>query len=114
MFAIEDIDPSLGRVRLDLVSFYREERENESVPVEMVDCRELIDEKDGTNYSNNENFDIEKMIQSLKGNFLCPKNVDEMIVQGNYGDDEFKFVKITVDGCQLSEEECQPIEAIDN
>ena len=49
MFAIEDIDPSLGRVRLDLVSFYREERENESVPVEMVDCRELIDEKDGTN-----------------------------------------------------------------
>ena len=95
MFAVQDLDPSLGRVKIDLISF-KEDKFIESVPVELFDCHELIDEKDGTNNSNNESFDIKKIYKSLSGNFLCPKNLDEMIVQGNYGDDEFKFVKITV------------------
>ena len=33
-------------------------------------------------------------------------------MQGNYGDDIFEFIKITIDGCQLSEDECQPTEAV--
>ena len=72
----------------------------------MVDCRELLDKKDGTNYSNNENFDIKKIIKSLNKKFLCPKDLDELTLQGNYGDDIFKFIKITIEGCQLNEDEC--------
>ena len=79
----------------------------------MVDCLELLDETDGTNYSNNEKFDIKKIIKSLNNKFLCPKDLDALNLQGNYGDDIFDFIKVTIDGCQLNEDECQPEEAVE-
>ena len=35
-----------------------------------------------------------------------------MTLQGNYNDDIFKFIKLTVEGCQLNEDECQPIDSL--
>ena len=99
MFAISDIDPSIGRVRLDQVSHLDGKKRKVIKPLQMVDCRELLKEENG---SNNDQFDIEKILNRFDNNFLCPKDINEMTLQGNYGDDIFKFIKITVDGCQLS------------
>ena len=65
MFAFQEIDPSIGRVRLEQVSRFDTNKIQETVPLQLVDCKELLDEIDGTNYSNNEYFDIKKIIDSF-------------------------------------------------
>ena len=63
MFAFQDIDPSIGRVRLEQVTHLDAKKKRRIKPLQMVDCLELLDEKDGTNYSNNEYFDIKKIVK---------------------------------------------------
>ena len=48
---------------------------------------------------------------------LCP-NTTSLVMEGNFGTKEFKYVRIAVEGCNLSEEECytdeELIDKLDN
>ena len=43
-------------------------------------------------------------------NFLCPKDLDEIILEGAWGDQVFRYAKVSIEGCREEEFECLPVE----
>ena len=100
-FAIENIDPSLGTVYAEHVTWGTNEDRNQRVatPITLVDCKELLP---GGAYENQNTSTID-YANILKGrrqsSFLCPADVDQLYVQGNFVSDNFEFVKIAIKAC---------------
>ena len=82
--------------------------------IEMIDCKEYLE---GGLYAGlYEGTTKMKLIESLfvkhSATFLCPHGLDRLVVQGHYGSEAFRYVTITVDGCDLGPEECMADEDI--
>ena len=68
--------------------------------IELVDCDELLDGKSYEGKSNNIEFNLDKL-KSLKHEFgdLCPLNIDQLKIKGQYGDKSFNYISIEMLGC---------------
>ena len=108
MFAVEKIDDRLGRTIIEVVT-NESGSDKERKPLNMVNCKDLIDKKDGTNLSNNDKMNLKNMLSGRKSsNFLCPKDLDEIILEGDFGDQVFRYAKISIEGCNEEELDCLP------
>ena len=98
MFAISNIDARIGRVEVSQVTWpSKGEHRRESIP--MVQCTELLKDDDPILDA------IESNLMRTDDVFLCP-NSTSLVVQGNYGTEEFKYVQIVVKGCDLEDGSC--------
>ena len=48
---------------------------------------------------------------NTKFGYLCPINIEEMSVQGQFGSSIFNYVRISLEGCDLGDE-CLPDEEV--
>ena len=101
-FAIENIDASLGTIYAQHVTWGLNQDRSQRVetPITLVDCKELLP---GGAYENQSNSQIIDYANIYKGrrqaSFLCPTDIDQLYVQGNFGSDIFEYVKIAVKPC---------------
>ena len=120
MFAIESIDARVGRIKAQQVSwvFSEDEIHKNKTEIQLIDCREYLKDGGGTH----SHVDLGNKRQLLEGllltrknyaKFLCPSDIDSLKVEGNFGSEKFQYVKIKVEGCDLGEEECLPLEEIE-
>ena len=70
----------------------------------MVDCSHFLDNRNS--HINNNAFKPYK--GATTENFLCP-NVTSLVVRGDFVSDNFSYIKISVKGCDKTEEECLDI-----
>ena len=97
MFAVEDIDPRFGRVRIYYKSWSETEGKTET-QMKMVPCN------DPDYISNNPAFSAENLLKGRKDtSFLCPDRLESLELQGNFGAVDFKYVSIEVIGCDKNE-----------
>ena len=80
----------------------------------MVNCLDLLknDDVDGAQKFNNDKFDLEKLMQTTGHEYLCPANLDEVILEGEFGDEVFRYLKFSFEGCQMEINDCLPPEEI--
>ena len=110
MFAIENIDPRVGRIKVTKVSWDNRESETkkEKQVIEMIDCKEY---QEGGKYAS---FDLKKkktLIDNINvdrlqdSTFLCPKIAENesLNVQGHFGSKMFQYVKLKIEGCDLGD-----------
>lgn len=99
MFAVEQLDPSVGRLTATQ-TFWGTEHERVSRDIDLVQCNEFLPGGAYEGQANNENFDFAALDKlKKKFGFLCPLNITDMSVQGQYGSDTFNYVRIGVEGC---------------
>ena len=111
MFAIEKIDERKGTIEVTQVHRRPDESGgNEEKIIRMVNCQDLK-QADGKYESVNSNFDLDTYLAGKPNSeFLCPKDLDELILQGDFGDDFFSFFRIRVKGCD--KDDCLPTENV--
>lgn len=97
MFAVEDIDPRIGRLEVEYTTWNWTDGKK-STRIKMVPCND-------PNYvSNNSAFSVENILKGRKDNkFLCPDELESLKIQGNYGAENFNYASITLLGCDASE-----------
>ena len=102
MFAVENVDPKVGRVQVSQVHVESgEEIVKNATPLELVQCEELWKK----NAFNNQNFKYSKLMQGKKPNgWLCPSELESLEVRGSWGAPNFDFVEISLLGCNLGSE----------
>ena len=98
MFAIEEVDPRLGRLELLQVNSGRLVDEVKT-PVELIDCQELF-EKGGFN---NKHIDYEEFTRLTPKKWLCPDALDSLEVRGGWGSDYFNYLSLKILGCELGD-----------
>ena len=105
MFAVENMDPKVGRVEVNQVHYESGEEIIKYVtPLELVRCEELWKK----NAFNNQNFQYSKLQQGKKPfGWLCPSELESLEVRGSWGAPNFDFVEISLLGCNLGSE-CLP------
>ena len=107
MFAVESVDPRVARVTVSHVlwgpdknkddeetgeTLYEDKQYRE---VEMVDCISLKDDPDYENFHESTKLLIESIENTRKNtSFLCPVNLESLVVRGHYGATEFDYVRI--------------------
>ena len=114
MFAVEDVDPRLGRLEVQYVAKVSQEDGNydheTETTVDMADCRTLPPEQQNIN---NGKFTYEQLLHGLNGrNFLCPVGLDSLELRGAFGFPEFDYLKIVMRGCDLGPTECYSDEQV--
>jgi hypothetical protein len=115
VFAIEDIDPSFGTISASLVQDSIDD-ETQSQPIEMERCDVLFNDteklvENGDKEGNMYNAKVRKSLvdsfdifhRRYGSRFLCPKDKLPSI-RGSNIDENFDFIKISLSGCQESEE----------
>ena len=114
MFAIEDIDPRAGYIYADHTAWgpgkdkakTTKLYEDKDINVlEMVDCLSLLEDPEYENF----HISTKLLIQSIQNTrrnkrFLCPVNIETLVVRGHYGAKNFDYVKLAVKGCTLGSE----------
>ena len=80
----------------------------------MIDCKEYLEggKYEGLYEGTTKMILIESLSVKHSTTFLCPHGLDRLVVQGHYGAEAFRYVTMTVDGCDLGPEECMPDEEI--
>ena len=106
-FAITEIDPRIARV--EVVITKRTKEGKEKIPVKMVECLELFEQKAAEGKPLPEEW--VKHQGFTNGGFMCPDTTD-LVVKGEFHSEEFYYVSIGIFGCTLSEEECEPREKV--
>ena len=79
------------RIRLERIPMYSEH-------IQMADCKDLLEEGEP----------ILTAIQSKQRTediFMCP-NSTSLLLQGNFGTEEFKYMSVRIKSCILPEGEC--------
>ena len=101
MFAIEDIDPSIGRIEANLISWQANTSNPESTPVTLVSCKELQAGGLYEGQTNNEALDFVNPFQGRKQykDLLCPVGLQSLTLQGNFGSENFTYMEISLKGC---------------
>ena len=109
MFAVENMDPKVGRVEVNQVHYESGEEIIKYVtPLELVRCEELWKK----NAFNNQNFQYSKLQQGKKPfGWLCPSELESLEVRGSWGAPNFDYVQINLLGCNLGSE-CIPKEEL--
>ena len=76
--------------------------------IEMVDCREFLDEG---KYANKTTLANKILLSNLDlsrkkdASFICPSGKErEMSVQGTFGSEVFEYVKLSLKGCTLGDQ----------
>ena len=73
----------------------------------MVDCLSLLDDPDYENFHVSTKLLVESILNTKKDKrFLCPVNLESLVVRGHYGAAYFDYVRIQVIGCNLGTDEC--------
>ena len=104
MFAVSDVDPAIGTVKAHI----RSSLEDDRIPIELVNCKELMPGGMHEGKSNNENFDLGRTLSlNPESDLLCPIDIGGLDLQGEYGADVFIYAKIYVEGCKLETEKCK-------
>ena len=107
-FALEKIDPTVGNIVVTQVK--KSSKGKESERIELVDCAELVSggayEQYGQKFTNV--FDFEQLVKvgNKESDFLCPFSQKTLNVEGEFGSDIFRYIKIVVKGCNLGPNEC--------
>ena len=102
MFAIEDIDPKIGRIEAELFTWEKETSDSVGTPVDLVNCAELLAGGKYEGSTNNAALDLENAFRGRKdAGLLCPIGLESMPVAGNFGSEAFQYMKIAVKGCDL-------------
>ena len=121
MFAIEDLDPRVGRIEANHVVWdFRGEKSNKQrSKLDLIDCNEYLKE-DGTHKDKFKDLggkqilidtlNLERKLASKRTRTLCPANVDSLRLNGHYGTNVFEYVEIKVFGCE--EDDCFPLEEV--
>ena len=75
----------------------------------MVSCSELLPGGAFEDYGNifNDYLSLDTLLNGPNNEkYMCPLNLDSMLVEGSYEDEIFQYVKIEVSGCQLGPDQC--------
>ena len=111
MFAVTKLDPRAGRVSAEQI-YWGTGKTKRKERIELVDCKDLLPGgPSGTTQSNNLSLSIEKLAE-LGSDFLCPVGLETMSLKGYFGSEQFNYVKLKVEGCDLSEQECMTDEEL--
>ena len=71
----------------------------------MVDCLSLLEDPGKESLHTSTKMLIETIQNDKKNSrFLCPTNLDSLVVRGHYGAKYFDYVHIRVNGCNLGTE----------
>ena len=98
MFAVQKIDPRLGRITAAQVD-YAAAGIKHKTEIPMVDCRELIMSSDHQDdYIHNRVFNPYMAEFRFPTEYLCP-NVTSLLVQGHFNSKYFKYAEIKLRGC---------------
>ena len=107
-FAIHKIDPRLGRIQIQQ-GYQDKTGKRDKIDIKMVSCDELYKRGDTDTIFNEkyrENIDEAKFKME---DYLCPDK-PELIVQGNFHNEQFQYIKISVLGCDENEvADCAPL-----
>ena len=102
-FAIEKVRPEVGNIVATHKSWISG-GEKVVTPLELMDCSELFMLQDGI--LNQDKLAFKRVINLQKRDnkeFLCPVNIDDLLVSGHFGSELFQFVNIELQGCNLRE-----------
>ena len=99
MFAVSDIDPRVGRILVTQTSwdFSGEESKKVPTPIKMVDCEEY---NENGSLAHVDLGNKRKLLEGLAlrrnsdTTFLCPSDIDEMLIRGNFANKFFDYIKI--------------------
>ena len=101
MFAIEDVEPRIGKIATKQV-YWGNNKEKKKYPVELVNCKELLPGGSHEGRSSNSDFLLEKLQQSGREkveNYLCPVDIQSLSLHGHYGSETFNYFEIKLTGC---------------
>ena len=99
MFAIANVDPTIGTVKAYKVSYPADGQKKEE-EVSLVDCRELLEGGSYAGQSNNAAFNANDIVKGrIDTEFLCPVDLDNVPLLGGYGSEEFEYFNVVVKGC---------------
>ena len=102
MFAIEDLDPKIGHISASYTRWNQDEGRIEK-QIKMVSCSQLMEGGMYYQRTNNKAFRVDNLLKGRKDSaFLCPVELDSLELQGNFGADNFNFVKMRLHGCDNS------------
>ena len=102
MFAIKNLDPYYGTIEATQVTWNANvgSEGKVEIPIKLVDCDELLAGGAYEGQSNNEALDVKDIFKGRQNaRFLCPVEVEEMTLQGDYGTENFSYVAIRVNSC---------------
>ena len=85
MFAIRDIDPTIGEISIELVRRNTLNDKKEAIPIKLVNCKELLEGGQNEGQSNNAYFDLVNLVGiDDTSSFLCPVELDSLVIQGQF------------------------------
>lgn len=107
IFAIEDIDPRAGRVVVKHTAWGPGKNKQEAngklyvdsnrTTIEMVDCASLSEDPKYDDFHIATKLLLDSIALTRKGTkFLCPVNLESLVVRGHYGAKYFEYVKISI------------------
>ena len=117
-FAVNQIDPRLGRVSVNQINWSLGAsvawQKKEKTPIQMIDCNE------STQLNENQEMYDQLSTEALRkgrffnqATFLCPNSTD-LVIQGQTDSEMFSYVEISILGCDLPEGECADISEVEN
>lgn len=117
MFAIENIDPRVGTIKAQQVSwvFTPEEDTRVRTEIELVNCNEYLKGGRLADYDlKAKRFIIDGMNMNRRrdATFLCPYVPEGLKVRGHFSTERFDYVKINIVGCDPAVHDCLPEEEV--
>ena len=106
MFAIENIDPRVGRIKAQQVEWDFKEGRKTKTEIEMVDCTEYLE---GGRLAHFELGKKKILVDNISlgrkrdATFLCPYVETDLKVRGHFGSIRFDYVKLNIEGCNLGD-----------
>ena len=94
-FAVEEIDPRLGRIVAEQV-FWNEEGDKIVQPLELESCDTFVEHDLPLNTGPSKARDTTNQIKS---SYLCPVPGQNLHVTGSYFSAQFDYLKLSVMGC---------------
>ena len=97
-FAVQQIEPEIGTITLSSVTI--DSQDNKTIEaIEMIDCNELVKDKNWKGFFDNNQI---KFRLNKGDDLLCP-NIENLRVEGQYGDETFTYIKLSVVACNTTE-----------
>ena len=97
-FAVQQIRPDIGTILMSSVTI-NDEGNKTIEAIEMVDCNELAEEQNWKDFF--DNYQI-KFRMNKGDELLCP-NIESLRVEGQFGDETFTYIKLSVVACNATE-----------
>ena len=100
MFAVEKVDPRAATLVANAV-FWDKSEGKKRTPLSLVQCSELLPGGQYEDQSREEYTYLDLLVGRKGEDFLCPNDLDQHGLQGNYGMPVFEYIEIMLLGCAL-------------